>query len=163
MSLSILRPAIDLAISNAVPCKTCIICWQAESEGRSDFCSEKCEEVADKKAPFLLEVPRGHDAFKKGTTFSFSKDPYSQIFISLRSLQFRMGKSSKTLSRNQESVHGRDETRLRTQIWGLGVQVRVYLSQPFNSFIIISKAESVSPIVQEKSERTPGLARVKAW
>ena len=130
MSLGILRPAIDLAIENAVPCKTCIICWQAESEDRSDFCSEKCAEAADKKAPFLLEVPRGHVAFNTGTPFSFSRYPSSQNVISLRSLQFRMEKSSKTLSRSQESVHGRDETRFRTQI--RGVQVWVYLPPPFN-------------------------------
>jgi len=157
ISLSILRPAIDLAIENAVPCKTCIICWQAESEDRSDFCSEKCAEAAVKKAPFLLEVPRGHDAFKQGEMSTFSKYPSSQNVISLRSLQFRMEKFSKTLSRSQESVHGRDETRFRTQI--RGVQVWVYLPQPFSPFIILFKDETID---QAKRERKTSLARVKA-
>ena len=75
--VAILRSAIDLAIANAVGCKTCLICWQTESQGQSDFCSEECTEVADKKAPFLLEVPPGHNAFKEGEMSSFSKYPSS--------------------------------------------------------------------------------------
>lgn len=110
--VAILRLAIDLASANAATCKTCIICWQADSGDQSDFCSDQCAEVAGKKAPFLLEVPRGHVAFKKGTTFSFSKDPYLRTFTSLRYLHCKVEKSSSTMSRNQESVHDRDEARL---------------------------------------------------
>ena len=77
---TILRPTIDLAGANLATCETCIICWKTDSRDNGEFCSEECAEVADKKAPFLLELPRGHVAFKKGTVSSFSKDPYSEIF-----------------------------------------------------------------------------------
>ena len=123
-------PTIELAGANAATCKTCLICWQAETPDQSDFCSDACTEVANKRAPFLLEIPRGHVAFKKGKISSFSKSSSSQNFISLRYLHFRMEKCSNTMSRNQESVHGRDETRLFTQI--RGVQVRIYLFRSFS-------------------------------
>ncbi|KIM41675.1 hypothetical protein M413DRAFT_444923 [Hebeloma cylindrosporum] len=55
----------DVASANAATCKTCLICWQAESRGQSDYCSDECGDVSGTKAPFLLEVPRGHVSFKK--------------------------------------------------------------------------------------------------
>jgi len=31
-----------------------------------DLCSNVCQGIADSKAPFLLEIPRGHISFKTG-------------------------------------------------------------------------------------------------
>jgi hypothetical protein len=59
----------ELASANSATCKTCLVCWQEENPGESDFCSTVCADVAAKKAPFLLEVPRGHVAFKKVADF----------------------------------------------------------------------------------------------
>jgi len=32
----------------------------------SDFCSEECKLAVENQAPLLIELPRGHKAFKKG-------------------------------------------------------------------------------------------------
>ncbi|KAF8154073.1 hypothetical protein B0H34DRAFT_75916 [Crassisporium funariophilum] len=51
---------------DAAACTTCIICWKASKHSpNSDFCSKGCESVAQCKAPFLIELPRGHVSFKK--------------------------------------------------------------------------------------------------
>jgi hypothetical protein len=55
----------ELASANSATCKTCLICWQKErSSDDIDFCSDACEAIAEKNAPFLIEIPRGHASFK---------------------------------------------------------------------------------------------------
>ena len=52
--------------ANAAVCTSCILCWKSTKAGPSDFCSQACEGLASARAPFLIEIPRGHVAFKKG-------------------------------------------------------------------------------------------------
>jgi len=48
-------------------CVLCLMCWKADRIGIVyDFCSDQCRGFADKRAPLLFEVPRGHVAFKEG-------------------------------------------------------------------------------------------------
>jgi hypothetical protein len=51
--------------AKAAVCTSCILCWKSTKAGKSDFCSEACQSLADIRAPFLIEIPRGHVAFKK--------------------------------------------------------------------------------------------------
>lgn len=55
---------------NSATCTSCIVCWKATKEGdTSDYCSTICEAAAESRAPYLIELPRGHVAFKKGAFF----------------------------------------------------------------------------------------------
>ncbi|PPQ90275.1 hypothetical protein CVT25_013100 [Psilocybe cyanescens] len=57
--------AMNAAINSAT-CTSCLICWKATKMGdSSDFCSTTCEAAAESRAPYLIELPRGHVAFKK--------------------------------------------------------------------------------------------------
>ncbi|KAH9477018.1 hypothetical protein JR316_0010934 [Psilocybe cubensis] len=59
------KAAMSAAINSAT-CTSCIICWKATKMGdMSDFCSDICEVAAESRAPYLIELPRGHVAFKK--------------------------------------------------------------------------------------------------
>ncbi|KAF8797738.1 hypothetical protein BYT27DRAFT_6930048 [Phlegmacium glaucopus] len=51
--------------AKAGACTSCILCWKSTKAGQSDFCSPACESLAKARAPFLIEIPRGHVAFKK--------------------------------------------------------------------------------------------------
>jgi len=50
---------------DAAVCTSCILCWKSTKKGESDFCSGACDNLAGLRAPFLIEIPRGHVAFKK--------------------------------------------------------------------------------------------------
>ena len=47
--------------------------------GESDFCSEACQSLADIRAPFLIEIPRGHVAFKTGTSPPYFLHPQNDV------------------------------------------------------------------------------------
>jgi hypothetical protein len=53
--------------ANAAACASCILCWKSTKLEDSDFCSQTCQSLADVRAPFLIEIPRGHVSFKIGT------------------------------------------------------------------------------------------------
>ncbi|KDR78414.1 hypothetical protein GALMADRAFT_138501 [Galerina marginata CBS 339.88] len=54
------------AAANSATCTTCLICWKAPKHGENnDICSPACKAAASGRAPVLIEVPRGHVAFKK--------------------------------------------------------------------------------------------------
>ncbi|KAJ3501204.1 hypothetical protein NLJ89_g9446 [Agrocybe chaxingu] len=59
--------AAAAANSAAGSCTTCPICWRSPGHSTSaeGYCSKACAEIAEAKAPFLIELPRGHVAFKK--------------------------------------------------------------------------------------------------
>ncbi|KAF8966953.1 hypothetical protein BDZ97DRAFT_1806077 [Flammula alnicola] len=58
--------AAAAAAASSATCTTCLVCWKATRTAETDdFCSQTCHDVAERRAPFLLEVPRGHAAFKK--------------------------------------------------------------------------------------------------
>ncbi|CAA7261935.1 unnamed protein product [Cyclocybe aegerita] len=55
------------ANSAAGSCTTCPICWRlpGHSTSAEGYCSKACDAIAEAKAPVLIELPRGHVAFKK--------------------------------------------------------------------------------------------------
>ncbi len=48
-------------------CSTCLNCWKAKANPPNDeFCSLQCKTIVDRRAPVLLEIPRGHISFDSG-------------------------------------------------------------------------------------------------
>ncbi|KAF9526064.1 hypothetical protein CPB83DRAFT_858606 [Crepidotus variabilis] len=50
--------------SSSGSCTTCLNCWkQFADPPKEDFCSTRCKGIIERRAPMLLEVPRGHVSF----------------------------------------------------------------------------------------------------
>ncbi|KAF8800842.1 hypothetical protein BYT27DRAFT_7148208 [Phlegmacium glaucopus] len=59
--------------AKAAACRLCILCRKSTKAAQSDFCSRACKSLADARAPFLIEIPRGHVAFRDVADFFASR------------------------------------------------------------------------------------------
>lgn len=90
-------------------CTTCINCWKAPGEFLKDeFCSDSCREIIERRAPLLLDIPRGHSSFNDGM------EPLSHLMVanpftplnSRKRIQERLERTQGSLSHDQKDLHG---------------------------------------------------------
>lgn len=74
---------ILLMLSPGSASTLCILCWKSAKAGESDFCSKPCKSLADIRAPFLIEIRRGHVAFEKGTSLLYFLYPQNDVHLTV--------------------------------------------------------------------------------
>lgn len=118
--LLIIQITLSETAANAAACTSCILCWKMTKAAQSDFCTQACHNLADARAPFLLEIPRGHVAFKQGSYLSpyllHSKNDEYHVPHSCGILYIRMAEIKHPLSYCQKSLYGRNEAKFYDEL-----------------------------------------------